>query len=389
MRSKGLQSWIDERKTPDNIKADLINLPEALRQELLAEALKDWEIRESYDSSEGVLDRRARELIALSSFCARPEILGPVPLRLDGLNDGNAPSSNILDTSALFCVFSNKRSGLSRPVLRNVVVASRETTKIVYCGQELYQFDWDVLHCLLCFSKDCFNGICVVKPIDVLKKIGLRPTGPAYDALWESLRRLFEASLWVENTPKTGKNRFVLGKPTGKSQRMSFLGVRLIDSLYWNRGQELSFSLDSRLIKLYGNHEYGLVDWERRRSLGRNELAKKLQCLFAGQQSNQQFHRVDKIISICGVSSSAKRFIQSLTAALQALIKNGIICAYWISRPARGDGANRVLCIWQKKAPEATEAIFQKPGSYFDGCGSVGETPQNTPKTDETPFALE
>ena len=68
------------------------------------------------------------------------------------------------------------------------------------------------------------------------------------------------------------------------SQR-NYKTMRLIQNYSWFRGLEISFELDPHIRSLVGHNEYGLIDWESRKKLQENDLAKKLQALFSGTKT--------------------------------------------------------------------------------------------------------
>ena len=93
----------------------------------------------------------------------------------------------------------------------------------------------------------------------------------------------------------------------GQSGRMDKDNLTLLGHYSWRRGYLISYSLDARLSMLFGNFEYGLVDWETRNRMGKNEMAKKLQCLFSGQKANQQFHKAAKVRDLCRVREALQK----------------------------------------------------------------------------------
>lgn len=143
------------------------------------------------------------------------------------------------------------------------------------------------------------------------------------------------------------------------------MGLHLVSDYRWNQGQDLTFVLDSKLIKLFGNSEYGLIDWEKRRQLKHNDLAKKLQNLFSGQKDNLLKHQVATIKERSGLTADMKGFTLSLVRALNLLCEKDVIKAYWISKPKRGFAESKMLYVWWREIPPQHEIPVER-GSYTD-----------------------
>lgn len=361
MRSKELQNWIDAQGTPEGVYEAVKELSDKLRDELLHEALSIESIAQKFDKDNG-LDPETKEIAALKAYCSFPEVMGPVSMELAGWHEGNVPSSNIIDSSALFKAIPPKQYGKKRPFHRQEVIASRSTVYIDYTGEELCQFDWDVLHYLIWCSRGAFNAPHSITPIKMIKTLGLPICGQSYDQIFASVVRLFEGAIYVQNTPKSGSNNFVIGRRTARGQVM---GVRLISDYTWDQGRDLTFTLDSKLIKLFGNSEYGLIDWEKRRQLKHNDLAKKLQNMFSGQKDNLLKHQVATIKERSGLTADMKGFTLSLVRSLNLLCEKDVIKAYWISKPKRGFAESKVLYVWWREIPPQCEIPLER-GSYMD-----------------------
>lgn len=373
-RSAELAAWIESCSTAKELSSQIELLAPELKNELLTEALQHYEIAEEYERGEVSFSKNFRTHTALRAYCRLPDIRNSVHLDLPGWNSGNTPSVNVIDTSALFGVFSSGRAAKRRMLNRETIFA-RSNARICYTGEELFQSDWDVLHMLLCMSDGTFNKRICVRPIDVMKRLQMPPSGFNYDLLMTTMVRLRHAALDIEVFDQDGKKRFAVGRPDvkgGWSKKAVITSVNLIKDLIWIRGNDIYFELDSRLMRLIGNNEYGLIDWETRLNINKNELAKKLQCLFSGQKQNRQFHNIEKLRQLCGLESPMKTFIMLLTKALNELMRVGAIQAYWISRMERGHPEKRVLAIWKTSFPSESEPVpdFEgRPGKLV--CGQV------------------
>ena len=380
MRSPELQQWIKSKPTAEIASDTIDELPPVLRKELLQEALNECEINQTYETARhlGKDSQKWREDMALRSFCKLPQFRGSVALDLPGWNDGNTPTSNIVSNSGLFGVQTSQNSGEKRPYLRNAQIACRANVAIKYKGEKLYQFDWDVWHQLICISR---NNLGVPHSVDcreLLRRMGLTGTGPNIASLKQTIVRLRAAYIYVEYNSKSGKNTFKIGSTSVKDFQA---GLNLVADHIWLDGH-ISFTLDYRLCRLFGNREYGLVDWEKRKKLKRNDLAKWLQNYYSSQSSNQQFDRVDRLKLLTGLTSSIKDFTRLLENALNLLLQHEVIRAYWISKPKRGCLEERSICIWRDIPPASSDEIPATKGEFHN---TISRLPRvYKPKTKET-----
>ena len=379
MRSPELQQWIKSKPTAQDASDTIDELPPVLRKELLQEALKECEISQTYETARhlGKDSQKWREDMALRSFCKLPQFRGSVALDLPGWNDGNTPTSNIVSNSGLFGVQTSQNSGEKRPYLRNAEIACRANVYIRYKGEKLYQFDWDVWHHLICISR---NGLGLQHSVDcrdLLRRMGLAGSGQNITALKQTILRLRAGLIYVEYNSKSGKNTFQIGSVSIKDFQR---GLNLISDHIWVNGH-IGFVLDYRIGRLFGNREYGLVDWEKRKKLKRNDLAKWLQNYYSSQSSNQQFDRVDRLKLLTGLTSSIKDFTRLLENALNLLLQHEVIRAYWISKPKRGCLEERSICIWRDIPPTSSGEIPATKGEFHN---TISRLPRvYKPKTKE------
>jgi len=364
-RSPELQEWLD-RQGEDAARAEIAarSMPPDLSQELVREALTDDRIID-LNESVGFLRRDSRqawELIIISAYLKIPGVLSPAKLDLKGMTEDLLPSSNIINTSALFGVAAQRGKGL-RPVHRNLVVPSRRDVRIEYSGEQLYQSDWDVLHELLVLSRHALGRPCTVRPSKLLRILGLPSNGHYYDFLEKTVNRLREAYLYVA---VEGKNPMHLGKgPEGRYKAST--GLNLIKEFIWIRcgsNSQLTFVIDHRIPRLFDNSEYGLVPRSQRRLLGCSELAKSIQALISGQMRNCQHHRMDKLLLLSSLKADMPHFTSLIVDAMKALIEAGVITAFWVSRPPNGHARDKILVIWKERGATPQEPIPSGAGMY-------------------------
>lgn len=363
-RSDALNEWIAKHSTSEGLIEDLPNLSPSLKKELLREALElNIDIRQNYENRDGSV-KAIRDQIALVAYCKTKEVFGNVSLDIPLLNSTNTLSFNILDNSSLFGVFIPNIQ--ERRYFRNEVLACRKNVAIEYTGQALYQFDWDVFHMLITLAQGDFSKAHTTTPSEILHRLGLTAGGENYVRLEQTMIRLYETGLYIHRLDADGQDVVVVGRKMAAlspSQR-NYKTMRLIQNYSWFRGLEISFELDPQIRSLVGHNEYGLIDWESRKKLQKNDLAKKLQALFSGHE-NMQNHSLAKLKEWSGLSSEWKEFSRQLKKALNELIRYDIIHSYWLYKPSRGEIEKRYLRIWRKKPPSGQEPIPKEKGDYF------------------------
>lgn len=363
-RSKELSEWISKHSNSEELIEDLPNLPTALKKELLNEALElNPVIRTNYENREDSI-KSVRERIALIAYCKTKEVFGDIGLDITLLNNDNTVSFNILDTSSLFCVFIPNTQ--ERHYCRNEVLACRKNVAIEYTGEVLYQFDWDVFHMLITIAGGDFSHSHRTTPAEMLRRLGMTAGGENYDRLERTLARLYETGLYIHRQDDEGDPNVIIGRkmPAHSSSQKNYKTMRLIQNYSWFRGLEIQFELDPQIRSLIGHNEYGLVDWETRNKLQKNDLAKKLQALFSGHE-NMQNHKLVKLKEWCRLGSNLTVFSKQVKRALDELVKHDVIHSYWLYKPRRGELEKRYLRIWRKKGPSAKEPVPKERGDYF------------------------
>ncbi len=345
-RSRELQEWIDACGTKEKIKNKLWELPDNLRLELYKEAKRDKRVQRTLDAGLSktlkAYPSKSNDLRVIEEYCKYDNILGSFKLELAGWNCGNWPASNALSNSALFHV---QVPNVPRKLYQDEVLASRSNVTIQYTGQELFQDDLDVLLCLLTISKDAVGAIHEISWAEMLRLLGLPDSGHRYVKIKKCVRRLRGAYVSVE--------RFYPEETLQKKKKMKHpvedLDVcNFISELHIRKGETFQFAIDPWIAQLYSNREYGLVDIKKRLSLGRNDLAKMLQCMIAGQAANIQRYKVSTLLRYSGLSCDEKHFKLYLATSLKKLIEAKIIFSYDLPRAKRGMAKEQVLVVYKK-----------------------------------------
>lgn len=367
MRSQELQQWIDGKGSGQALVDSLASMPRALRQELFREAMRDNEILETYEALKTATggDKGFLERVALEKYCLLPQCMGPVQLSLPGwYPPANAPSSNVIDTSAIFGVRAKR---VPRPWLQDHPICGRDSCTILYTGEALYQFEWDVWHGMLTLGNGRCNENLRIKLGDLVDLLRLPDSGRSYLLLYRAFKRMSQASIFIQVATKGKAPAFDVGSKGGDLDPRGLNAATLyfIKDYQWLGVGVVCGVIDHRFLKLFGNSEYGTIPWDIRAKLSHNELAKKLQCFFAGQRENRQFIGVQKLLQRTGLTCDLTQFIRQLKKALNAMLEAGAIRAYWLSQPKRGELDKKLLYIWKTDLPSPADPVPAVRGEYF------------------------
>lgn len=350
-RSVELDKWVCQHNSEASLREDLPKLKKPLRKELLEEALTIDEMLELFNTVASTMDMSAAERIVLESYCGRPEIWGRMLLFLEGWDDSNAPSGNVLDHSALFGVFSTK-AAKNRPFFRNKLMYSLADVQILYTGQRLFQHDWNLFAVLLMHSDGKLGYRHTITAKEIFTKLELSIHGDAYKLLWDGLTRLRGGVIHARKIKSTEVDN--TGNLKWRYERDRSFNFTFLSHFDWNGGI-VTYAIDSRCGQLYKETGFSLINWEKRMALNGNELAQKMQILIESQKANMQIHRMAKLIELSDLEAPMKEFKRKINKALNELYSNKIICAYFIEKPKRGKALESRIFLWKKEYPTLDE----------------------------------
>jgi hypothetical protein len=222
--------------------------------------------------------------------------------RLPDWPESARAAPNIALRSALFSAINLRNKKTNRPYLERQAIAGQDGITIIYSGPLLDQGDFDVWETVLHLARG--------------QAIKSEWRGPAY----QFLKAL--------NKKDTGNNRHVLDrrlsrlKATGldvKVDGYSYEGS-LIDEVYREeRSREYVIRLNPKLLALFGQDRYTLIDWTIRRTLDGKPLAQWLHGYFS---SHAQPYPV-KVATLHRLSGSQAarmdHFRETLVEALDAV----------------------------------------------------------------------
>ena len=249
----------------------------------------------------------------------------PQQLWLPGFDLGAFP--NHLNRSSLIAPIARGR----RKFHRQTVMVTRSDCVLEYTGEQLDEADGDLIMALIAFAQPYPLGT----PVPLNRKELLRKIKPGrigstqYDWLHRSMKRLREATLFLEARKPDGSTRYTVGK-------MRSFDI-LKDVSYDDDNETYTYILDPRWVLLFSNQEYSLPDWEKRMLIGRGqEMAKTLQRLVATSSDAVQRYSMDWLKAKMEYTSPMRKFREALTAACKELERLEIITGHKIESSTKG-----------------------------------------------------
>lgn len=230
---------------------------------------------------------------------------------------------NHLARSSLFSPVAPGR----RKQYERAEIACRDDVTIFFTGKQLDMADCDVFMQALHEAHRMALGDRVsIKRGTFLRAIG-RSTGKAdYAWLHESFRRLFIGVVEIE-----AKNKYQLGGTPHSS------GLHLLENYAYDADLETYYiRFDPRILALFNNREYALIDWEKRKQLSKRvDMAKWIQNYLASHEPG--IHRIGlKLLKMwMDYSSPMNKFETAIKEALGELERLEIIASARIEESTR------------------------------------------------------
>lgn len=214
-------------------------------------------------------------------------------------------------------------------------IASREDVKISFTGKQLDMADCDVfMQALYEAHRAPLGERVVIKRGAFLKAIG-RSTGKSdYEWLHEAFRRLFLGAIEIE------AKKFKIGG-TPKSS-----GLHLLDAFDYDPDDDVYFiKFDPRILTLFHNREYALIDWDKRKQLHKRvDMAKWLQNYLASHEPGMHRVSLKLLKQWMDYSSPMNKFKEALGEAMGELVRLEIIAGARIELSSRREAQ----AVWQK-----------------------------------------
>lgn len=219
------------------------------------------------------------------------------------------------------------RSSLIAPIARGkrkthiqTVMVTRSDCVLEYSGQQLDEADGDLIMGLIFFAQPQPLGTLVpLNRKELLRKI--KPGGigsTQYEWLHKSMKRLRESILFLEARKPDGSTKYKIG------HMQSF---NIIKELNYNADTETyTYAMDPRWVQIFGNREYGLIDFTKRLQISRGqEMAKTLQRLVVTSSDPVQRYALEWLKDKMQYSSPMRKFKEALMAAVHELERLRIV----------------------------------------------------------------
>lgn len=157
-----------------------------------------------------------------------------------------------------------------------------------------------------------------------------------YKWLMRRMKVLTEATLIAEAKRSDGTRKYSVGKTDAFHIVQSF-GYDSVTKTY-------NFTLDPRWAVLFGNDEYALLDWEKRKQIGRGQdMAKSLQLLVATSSDPIQRYLLEWLKEKTQYRGRVRDFKKALARACRELERLNIIANYKVEMSTKG---KQQLSLW-------------------------------------------
>jgi hypothetical protein len=273
-----------------------------------------------------------RETAAVLAKAAHEQANIQVRLFLPGFTIGAMP--NHLNRSSLIApIARGKRKAHSQTVM-----VTRVDCVLEFSGQQLDEADGDLIMALIFFAQPHPLGTLVrLNRKELLRKIKPGVIGSTqYEWLHKAMKRLREGVLFLEARKPDGSTRYKIG------HMQSFSIVKELD---YNEDTEIyTYMMDPRWVQMFGNREYGLIDFNKRLQIGRGQdMAKTLQRLVTTSSDRVQRYALDWLKVKMEYSSPVRKFKEALMAAVHELERVEIISKGKIEVSTKGKDQ---LVLW-------------------------------------------
>ena len=231
----------------------------------------------------------------------------PRQMFLPGMDEFMRAMPNHIARSSLFAPVARGR----RKMHDGSILPSRGDAEIRFSGKQLDEAQADVW-------------------MQAMKEAQRQPLGEAVTINRAEFLRV------IEVTKADGKPKLSIGKTRV---------LHLIAGFDYDEDSETySLTIDPRWHAMYGNREFALIDWGKRREFGRNQdMAKTLQRLLATSSNPVQRYALDWLKEKMEYSGRVRDFRDALTRACAELERLEIITAHKIEDSTKGKPQ---LALW-------------------------------------------
>lgn len=218
-------------------------------------------------------------------------------------------------------------------------MVTRGKCVLEYTGEQLDEADGDLVMALIAFAQPFLFGTPVVlNRKQLLRAIKSGKIGSSqYVWLHQSMKRLREATLFLEVRKQDGSFHYAVGKMDS---------FNILKDVSFDGGSETyTYTLDPRWVLMFGNREYSRLDWGKRMQIGRGlDMAKTVQRLVATSADPVQRFALDDLKAQMQYASPLRKFREALAAACKEVERLGIISAWRLEESTKGKPQ---LAMWR------------------------------------------
>ncbi len=271
---------------------------------------------------------------AQSRIEAQREVIAPQQLFLPGLEDFMRAMPNHIARSSLFAPVARGR----KRIHKDTVLVSRADAVIKFWGEQLDESQADVwMQAMYEASRRPLGEPVVIKRAKFLRDIGRKTGNYEYKWLNRTMQTLTFAMLVIEVRAKDGKPKLSVGKNRA---------LHMIEGFdYDDEAEAYTLRVDPRWRVMFGNREFALIDWEKRKCFGaRQDMAKALQRLAATSDESIQRYALDWLKEKLEYTGRMRDFVDAMGRAMRELERLEIIAGGRIESSTKG----RTQAVWTK-----------------------------------------
>lgn len=257
----------------------------------------------------------------------------PVQLFLPGMDELMRAMPNQVARSSLFAPVAKGQ----RKHHDETSLVTRSDAVIRYTGEQLDEADADIALQLIFEARARPLGTPVtVNRAALLRAMGRHTSASQYQWLMKRMKAFTKATLFVETKRRDGSVKYCVGHVEAFHIVQNFAYDGVVGAY--------TFTLDPRWATLFGNREYALLDWEKRKQIERGQdMAKSLQRLVATSCDPIQRYPLEGLKAKMQYMGRMRDFRNAVTRAAHELERLDIIAS---SKVEVGTKGREQLSMW-------------------------------------------
>jgi TrfA protein len=211
--------------------------------------------------------------------------------------------------SALFAAIQSK----DRVFIKETLLFSQQGITVKFTGEQLNQEDLDVWEALVHLARKHPLGTeCSFTAHSILKMLGLDTGGCQHERLHSAIIRLTACAVEI------------------KHEGVKYFGSLIESGVKDEVTSHYVISINRKLNRLFGDHQWTAIDWEQRLLLKGKPLAQALQAYFSSHERPYAVN-LSTLQQLTGSRNTQPAdFKRKVRAALDALVKIGFLEHYSI-----------------------------------------------------------